>query len=199
MINTFKNVLAVLVLSTLTTTAYAGISVGANSDYIYRGISQTDGSHSAWAQYDWAHKSGVHVGAWVGQVDYADGSDLETDIVVGWSNDNVRVAYFDYNYNGDADLDGSEIMLGADFMGVSFDYYLGQDDYTDYMELGYSKWGFDVAYGMWDDIGDNWSVSRAFDLPMGLKGSVGYHSFMADDGSMMEDEDSFVFGVHKSF
>ena len=84
-------------------------------------------------------------------------------------------------------------------MGVSFDYYLGQDDYTDYMELGYSKWGFDVSYGMWEDIGDNWSISRSFDLPMGLKGSVGYHSFMADDVAMMEDEDSFVFGIHKSF
>jgi len=59
--------------------------------------------------------------------------------------------------------------------------------------------GVDVSYGMWEDIGDNWSVSKAFDLPMGLEGSLSYVSFMADDGSMMEDEDSLVFGLSKSF
>ena len=59
--------------------------------------------------------------------------------------------------------------------------------------------GVDVSYGMWDEVGDNWSVSKGFDLPMGLKGSLGYHSFIADDGSLLEDEDSIVFGVSKQF
>ena len=94
MINAFKNVLAVLVLSTLTTTAYAGGNVGADSDYLFRGISQTDGSMSAWAGY--THEfgdSGFMAGAWVGQVDYADGSDLETDLYAGWSNGDWTVGY----------------------------------------------------------------------------------------------------------
>ena len=200
MINAFKNVLAVVVLSTLTTTAYASGSVGANSDYIFRGMSQSDGGMSAWAGY--THEfgdSGFMAGAWVGQVDYADGSDLETDLYAGWSNGDWTVGYIDYSYNGDADLDGSEFFISKEIMGVSVDYYLGQDDYSDYLELGYSKWGMDISYGMWEDIGDNWSVSKGFDLPMGLKGSLGYHSFMADDGSLLEDEDSIVFGVSKSF
>jgi len=37
------------------------------------------------------------------------------------------------------------------------------------------------------------------ELPMGLEGTLSFVSFMADDGSMMKDEDSFVFGVSKSF
>jgi len=200
MINAFKNVLAVVVLSTLTTTAYASGSVGANSDYIFRGISQSDGSMSAWAGY--THEfgdSGFMAGAWVGQVDYADGSDLETDWYAGWSNGDWTVGYIDYSYNGDADLDGSEFFISKEIMGVSVDYYLGQDDYSDYVEFGYSNWGVDISYGMWEDIGDNWSVSKGFDLPLGLEGSLGYHSFMADDGSLLEDEDSIVFGVSKSF
>ena len=200
MINTFKNVFAVLLLSTLTTTAYAGASAGASSDYIFRGVSQTDGGTSAWADYNRAFgDSGIMVGAWLGQVDYADGSDLETDLYAGWSNGDWAVGYIDYSYNGDADLDGSEIFVSKEVMGVAVTYYLGQDDYTDYLELGYSKWGFDFGYGMWDEIGDNWSVSRDFDLPMGLEGSVGYVSFMADDGSLMADEDSFVVSMSKSF
>lgn len=200
MINAFKNVLAVVVLSTLTTTAYAGAKVGADSDYIFRGVSQTDGGVSAWAEYQ--HQfgdSGFMAGAWLGQVDYADGSDLETDLYAAWTNGDWMVGYIDYSYNGDADLDGSEFFISKEIMGVSVDYYLGQDDYTDYLELGYSFMGVDVSYGMWDEVGDNWSVSKGFDLPMGLKGSLGYHSFIADDGSLLEDEDSIVFGVSKQF
>ena len=200
MINTLKGVFAVLLLSTLTTTAYAGASVGANSDYIFRGVSQNDGSISAWADYNHTFgDSGFMAGAWIGQLDYADGSDLETDLYAGWSNGDWTVGYIDYSYNGDADLDGSEFFISKEVMGVSVDYYLGQDDYTDYVEFGYSVMGVDVSYGMWSDIGDNWSVSKDFDLPMGLEGSLGYVSFMADDGSMMQDEDSLVFGLSKSF
>ena len=200
MINTFKNVFAVILLSTLTTTAYAGASAGADSDYIFRGVSQTDGGTSAWADYNHMFgDSGIMVGAWLGQVDYADGSDLETDLYAGWSNGDWTVGYIDYSYNGDADLDGSEIFVSKEVMGVGVTYYLGQDDYTDYLQLEYSKWGFDFGYGMWDEVGDNWSVSRSIDLPMGLEGAVSYHSFMADDGSMMADEDSFVFSMSKSF
>lgn len=200
MINAFKNVLAVVVLSTLTTTAHAGFEAGADSDYLFRGVSQTDGGVSAWAGYSHSFgDSGFMAGAWVGQVDFADGSDLETDLYAGWSNGDWTVGYIDYSYNGDADLDGSEFFISKEIMGVSVDYYLGQDDYTDYLELGYSLMGFDVSYGMWDEVGDNLSIKKSFDLPMGLKGSAGFVKFIAEDGSALEDEDSFVFGVSKSF
>ena len=200
MIKSFTTAFAVLLLAGMPTMATAGISAGADSDYLFRGVSQTDGGVSAWADYNHMFgDSGFMAGAWVGQVDYADGSDLETDLYAGWSNGDWAVGYIDYSYNGDADLDGSEIFVSKEVMGVAVTYYLGQDDYTDYLELGYSKWGFDFGYGMWDEIGDNWSVSRDFDLPMGLEGSVGYVSFMADDGSLMADEDSFVVSMSKSF
>jgi len=199
MINAFKNVLAVVVLSTLTTTAHAGFEAGADSDYLFRGVSQTDGDLSAWAGYTHDFGSGFMAGAWVGQVDFADGSDLETDLYAGWSNGDWTVGYIDYSYNGDADLDGSEFFISKEVMGVAVDYYIGQDDYTDYLELGYSLMGFDVSYGMWDEVGDNLSIKKSFDLPMGLKGSAGFVKFIAEDGSALEDEDSFVFGVSKSF
>jgi len=200
MINAFKNVLAVVVLSTLTTTAHAGFEAGADSDYLFRGVSQTDGDLSAWAGYSHSFgDSGFMAGAWVGQVDFADGSDLETDLYAGWSNGDWTVGYIDYSYNGDADLDGSEFFISKEVMGVAVDYYIGQDDYTDYLELGYSLMGFDVSYGMWDEVGDNLSIKKSFDLPMGLKGSAGFVKFIAEDGSALEDEDSFVFGVSKSF
>lgn len=195
----FNKVLATVLLIT-STSAYAGFEAGADSDYLFRGVSQTDGGVSAWAGYNHMFgDSGFMAGAWIGQVDFADGSDLETDLYAGWSNGDWTVGYIDYSYNGDADLDGSEFFIGKEIMGVSVEYYLGQDDYTDYLELGHSIMGVDVSYGMWEDVGDNLSISKSMELPMGLEGTLSFVSFMADDGSMMKDEDSFVFGVSKSF
>ena len=200
MIKSFTTAFAVLLLAGMPTMATAGISAGADSDYLFRGVSQTDGSMSAWAGYQ--HQfgdSGFMAGAWVGQVDYADGSDLETDLYAAWTNGDWLVGYIDYSYNGDADLDGSEFFINKEVMGVSVDYYLGQDDYTDYLELGHSFMGVDVSYGMWEDVGDNLKLSKSFDLPMGISGEVSFVSFTADDNSTLEDEDSFVFGVSKNF
>ena len=200
MIKSFTTAFAVLLLAGMPTMATAGISAGADSDYLFRGVSQTDGSMSAWAGYQ--HQfgdSGFMAGAWVGQVDLADGSDLETDLYAGWSNGDWAVGYIDYSYNGDADLDGSEFFVSKDVLGVSVEYYLGQDDYTDYLVLGHSIMGVDVSYGMWEDVGDNLKLSKSIDLPMGLAGSVSFVKFVADDGAMLKDEDSFVFSVSKSF
>ena len=162
MLNFNKILATVLLLSS--TSAYAGFEAGADSDYLFRGVSQTDGGLSAWAGYTHDFGSGFMAGAWVGQVDLADGSDLETDLYAGWSNGDWAVGYIDYSYNGDADLDGSEFFVSKDVLGVSVEYYLGQDDYTDYLELGHSIMGVDVSYGMWEDVGDNLKLSKSIDF-----------------------------------
>lgn len=195
----FNKVLATVLLLT-STSAYAGFEAGADSDYLFRGVSQTDGDLSAWAGYSHSFgDSGFMAGAWVGQVDFADGSDLETDLYAGWSNGDWTVGYIDYSYNGDADLDGGEIFVSKSVMGVSVEYYMGQDDYTDYLELGYSVMGVDVSFGMWDEVGDNLRISKSFDLPMGLEGGIAYVDFTADSDSGMMDEDTIVFSLSKSF
>ena len=200
MIKSFTTAFAVLLLAGMPTMATAGISVGVDSDYLFRGVSQTDGDMSAWTSYNHDFgDSGFMVGAWLGQVDYADGSDLETDLYAMWSNDWLNVGYIDYNYNGDSDLDGSEIYVGSELMGVSVDYYMGQDNYTDYLEVGYSVMGVDLSFGTWDEVGDNMKISKSFDLPMGLDGSVAYVDFTADSGSSLMDEDTVVFSLSKSF
>lgn len=200
MFKLLKSTLAVAILSVMSVPAFAGFSGGLDSDYLFRGVSQTDGSHSAWVDYNHMFgESGFMLGAWVGQIDLADGSDLETDLYGGWSNGDWTVGYIDYSYNGDADLDGGEIFVSKSVMGVSVEYYMGQDDYTDYLELGYSVMGVDVSFGMWDEVGDNLRISKSFDLPMGLEGGVAYVDFTADSDSGMMDEDTIVFSLSKSF
>ena len=76
MFKLLKSTLAVAILSVMSVPAYAGFSGGLDSDYLFRGVSQTDGSHSAWVDYNHMFgESGFMLGAWVGQIDLADGSD----------------------------------------------------------------------------------------------------------------------------
>ena len=131
-------------------------------------------------------------------------ADLELDTYVGWGTDvngvSINLSYVDYDYSGDSSLNGSEYQIGLGYEGFSFLHVLGQDGFNDYTEVGYSISNVaDISYGSWDNVGDNWSISRSFDLPMCIEGTIAYVDFAAEDGSGLADEDSFVFGLSKSF
>jgi len=199
-----KNTLAVALLSVMSIPAFAGISGGVSyaNDYIFRGQSQTGGDASIMAQIDWSHDSGVYAGVWTGEVDF-DSADRETDMYFGYAMDlgsvGIDVAYVDYAYSGNDALDGSEIWLTGTLGDISITHIMGQDEWNDYTEFGYSVMGVDLSFGMFDNVGDNVKVSKSFDLPMGLEGSVAYVDFTADSDSGMMDEDAVVFAISKSF
>ena len=44
-----------------------------------------------------------------------------------------------------------------------------------------------------DNVGDNWSISRSFDSPAGIEGTVAYVDFVLKTVLGLADEDSFVF------
>ena len=205
MINTLKSVLAVLILSTLTTTAYAGVGAnfGYGSDYIFRGMTQTGGEGSAFGSVD-IDMGGFYAGVWTGEVDLS-GADRETDMYVGYAMDlgqfGVDISYIDYSYSGNNSLDGSEVWLSGSYGDMSVLYVLGQDGYDDYTEFGYKlPVGIDMSFGTWDNMGDHVKISRDFDIPVwGLGASVSYVDFTADSNSGLLDEDSIVFSISKSF
>ena len=179
---------------------------GYASDYVFRGLSQTDGASSAFGSIDLDLENGVNAGIWVGQVDF-DGTDASEEIYSYFSyskplSDAVKVSvgYGDYTYRRDSSLNGSEQYISVEVKDFGLTHVMGNDNYIDYTQLSYT--GFDVvdiAYGMSDGVGDNIQVSKSFDLPFGgLNGSISYVDFTADDSSLLPDEDSFVFSVSKS-
>ena len=203
----FQKLALILVLAMASTVSFAGVDGlsghgAVSSDYVFRGISQNDGEALS-GSLDWDHKSGVYAGVWASEIDYADGSSLEHDIYMGWAGKvggfNLDVAYIDYNYNSDMNLDGSEIMVSGELKGLRLSYYTGRDNYEDYMEVGYSLMGVGLSYGMWDNIGDNFKVSKGFKLPRGLEGDIAYVNFSAENGSSLKDEHQIVLSVSKSF
>ena len=98
------------------------VTLTAATDYVFRGVSQTDEDPAFQASLDYAHESGFYAGLWASNVDFTpsdadfdDDADLEVDITVGfgwsfndsWAGDVALVHYvypgtadgFDYDYN----------------------------------------------------------------------------------------------------
>ena len=74
--------LGALVLPALPAAAEVEYHVGAVSDYIWRGVSQTDDHAAIQGGVDLKHESGLYAGAWASNVDFAD-ADLELDLRAG--------------------------------------------------------------------------------------------------------------------
>lgn len=69
------------------------------SDYVFRGISQTDENFAIQGGFDIAHESGLYIGTWGSNVDYNDGdeSSIEIDLYAGYG---AEVNGFSYGIGG---------------------------------------------------------------------------------------------------
>ena len=207
--NGFK-ALVIILLSMIAFNANAAKwsgEVGYASDYVFRGLSQTQGASSGFGSIDLDLENGVNAGVWVGQVDFA-GNDAEQEIYsyISYSKTlsdavNVSVGYGDYTYAGDSSLNGSEQYVSVNVKDFGLTHVMGNDTYNDYTKVSYTGFDIvDIAYGMQDNVGDSLMFAKSFDIPFyGIDGSVAYIDFTADDGSLLPDEDMFVFAVSKSF
>ena len=59
-------------------------NVAITSDYVFRGISQTDGAPTVSGGFDWASDS-FYVGTWASGVDFGDGTSTEIDVYAGFT------------------------------------------------------------------------------------------------------------------
>jgi uncharacterized protein (TIGR02001 family) len=144
-------------------------NIGATSNYVWRGVSQTDDAAAVSGGLDYAHESGFYAGTWASNVDFDDDTTAEVDAYGGFANElagglgyDVGVIYYWYPGAKD-DLDFTEIYLSLSYGpvsgGVAYTVDKEDSDADDndlYYHLGAS---FDVA--------ETWSVG----------GTVGYYDF----------------------
>ena len=82
------------------------------SDYVFRGISQTDEKPAIQGGFDYAHDSGAYAGVWASNVDFADGdqAEIEIDLYAGLSGTVGDLGWkfggLYYNYPGVSDNSG---------------------------------------------------------------------------------------------
>lgn len=102
----------------------ANVSIG--TEYIYRGVSQTDEEPTIQGGFDWEHEIGIYLGVWASNVDFNDGDEahIEMDFYGGYRGEFAGFTYdigaIYYAYPGaDDSLDyefwEAQLAIGYDF------------------------------------------------------------------------------------
>jgi uncharacterized protein (TIGR02001 family) len=139
-------------LSVLSPLASAEVSVTGTviSDYVFRGISQTDSSPAVQFGLDYEHESGFFAGTWASNVDFGNDADVEIDFFAGYFGEinetlSYDLSYTYYTYTGYSSADDSnygELILNA--YVDSFTFTLGHA--SDFVNSGDSAQYFGGAY-----------------------------------------------------
>ena len=195
-----KKILLLMCLASLPSYAAVSANVSFATDYIWRGMTQTDGPAIS-GGFDYETDGGFYAGIWGSNVDFNDGAGSELDYYFGYGFEvggiGVDLGYvaFDYPKNK-TDLDFEEVVLGLSMGDVGLTFALGQDGAPDYTEISYGIGPVGIAYGAYDDLGDNLLISYGFTCGTYDCG-IAYSDF-SDDG-YGGDEDALVFSMSASF
>lgn len=89
-------------------------NAGLVSDYRYRGLSQSDLDPAAQGGFDYAHKSGLYVGAWASTIKWLPNTRYELDIYGGFKGElrpglGYDVGVLNYHYDGSTVANTTEI------------------------------------------------------------------------------------------
>lgn len=169
-------------------------NIGLFSQYVWRGMTQTDESLALQGGIDYAHSSGFYAGAWASNVswttdfDYMDSNSLELDLYGGYASAigdtgiGYNVGVLQYIYPGTAndgapDTDATEI-----YGGLSYKWANAKYSYT----VSDEAWGFDDAEG-------TGYLEANADIPVGDSGftinlHVGTFMFDGEVGGVDNDE-----------
>ena len=159
--------------------AEVSMNIGATSNYVWRGVTQTDDKAAISGGLDWSSDSGLYAGTWVSNVDFGgpDTSPYELDLYGGYAGEAGDFGYdaglIYYTYENDDDANFLELGLSGSwkFLSAGLNYTLSSD--------------VDDTAGAEQFIeGDlYYFAGLSFDLPedFGVGFTIGHYSF-EDDG-----------------
>ena len=194
-----RNILLVVGLLSLPAFANVSANVTFSSDYIWRGMTQTDGPAMS-GGFDFESENGFYAGIWGSNVNFNDGAGSELDYYFGYGfevgNVGIDLGYvvFDYPQNNTG-LDFEEIVIGLSLRDLGLTFALGQDSAPDYTEISYAFGDVGLSYGEYDDYGNNFGISYDFECGTYDCG-IGYSDF--SDNGYGADEDALVFSISAS-
>lgn len=173
------------------TAAMAEISgnISLATDYVFRGVSQTNEDPAIQGGFDWSHASGFYLGAW--------GSNVEFDENAGsFPGESVNEASIEIDYYGGF-ANSFSSGLGYDVGGIYYSYpgSSGSLDYDYYEFYGGLGWTFNetwstsgkISYSpeFFGDTGSAWYFEAGLDVALpaefALSGHVGYQTINDTD------------------
>ncbi len=117
---------------------------GLTTDYIFRGITQTQHTPAVQGGFDYSHTSGIYLGTWASNVSWVkeggfkDNSSLEVDLYGGFKGSSGDLGYdlgvITYNYpgsqiSGATKPDTTEVYVAGSWKYVSLKYSYAASDY----------------------------------------------------------------------
>ena len=147
--------------------AVEGLSanVGVTSNYVWRGMTQTDDQPAISGGIDYNAASGFYVGTWASNVDFGDDTSAEVDFYAGYGFDAGEVAidlgYIFYGFPGCGDCDASEVYASASWEAITVGAFVTADseagaDFGDAHYI-YADLAFEVAQGL--ELGFHYGIS----------------------------------------
>lgn len=132
-------------------------NIGLYSQYIFRGLTQTDGDPALQGGVDWTHSSGFYLGSWASNISwltdqsYYKTSSLELDLYGGFASTfgdsgvGYNVGLLQYVYPGDR-ISGSKVADTTEVYGsLSYEWVSAKVSVV----ASDSAFGFDNADGSW--------------------------------------------------
>ena len=226
-----KHIFAAILLAIVSLNPAQAVDITANggavTQYIFRGVPQSDGKAAAQGGVD-LEASGFYLGTWISQVDTSArtpagevaATGIEYDLYGGYGFDvgdlNFGIGATGYFYSDDFDETYAEVNLSAGWKFITIDYAIGEYDSTptsDYtfgsITLDYA--GFYGRFGSWGDdfdgdyieIGYGSTLTVAdtdlFDYSFVIIRSDDRLSLKLDQYGNPDDDTFFYAGVTKSF
>ena len=143
-------------------------NIGATSNYLWRGVSQTGDEAAISGGVDYGHENGFYAGTWISTLGETNGEEL--DLYAGFSGESGSIGYdvgiIYYAYPSGQDLDFTEVYAGVSFgpVSASVAYTVDKESGVDENDLYYN-----LSAGT--DLGDGWSLGA----------SVGYYDMEANN------------------
>ena len=191
-----KKLFLMLGIISLPTFAAVSANVSFTSDYIWRGMTQTD-APAIQGGFDFEAESGFYAGIWGSNVNFNNGAGSELDYYFGYATEvgsvGVDVGYISYEYiDSTPDATFDETYLGLSFgdFGVSFAF--GDYDYT---EVSYALGDVSFSYGDYDEYGENTTISYGFACGS-YECGISVYDF--SDAGYGADEDGVFFSISAS-
>ncbi|HGG61021.1 MAG TPA: hypothetical protein ENK26_14075 [Gammaproteobacteria bacterium] len=197
----------------LSANAQAGVegNIGVASNYIWRGVTQTQDQAAISGGLDYSNDSGFYLGTWASNVDFgADATDAgyELDLYGGYGGEvggfGYDVGYILYAYPSLDDSNFSEVYLNTGIAGFALGVsYQVDADSTDenylYLSLGYdidlgNDWGLSLYGGSYDTGADDSDYTH-----YGVSFSKGDFGLALDDNDLDDSDPRVTVSWSKTF
>lgn len=188
-----------LILPTAANAALEG-NIGITSNYIWRGLTQTNDQSAVSGGLDYSHDSGLYLGTWASNVDFSDpagsgAGEYELDIYGGFGGEAGGVGYdvgvITYQYPI-TEFEFTEVYVSASYSMVSVMYSFTDDFTGDGESASYLEGAVDL------EVADGLGVS----LHVGLSDGDSFETGSVDesyvDYSVSLSKDDFTFGISQT-